>query len=236
MEASHCVSDSRHALQCKLVHTNGSVDPKIHFCGCGILLYFIQHIIRCASPTSNMITALVSLLSNLFCFGTSAFCHYLLDSRKQVSSSFLLDHIGIVLHVWGTSVSVLLLENTGSGKRTSITLGISLAGVLCAIYLITWRREKRERVLAIAVFGALALCSVSLYNAVFSRMSRLTASYIFLALVNGIGGWLYSSGSIQIPSQYSSKPYIVSGHYLMHLCSLTASIFHASVLASFVCM
>ncbi|CAG7965787.1 unnamed protein product [Penicillium salamii] len=184
----------------------------------------------------NAISALVSLLSNLFCFGTSAFCHYLLDSRKQVSSFFLLDYIGIVLHIWGTSVSVLLLENTGSGKRTSIILGITLAGVICAIYLVAWPREKRERVLVIGVFGALALCSVSLYNAVFSSMSRLTASYIFLAPINGIGGWFYSRGSIQILSQRSSNPYTVSGHSLMHLCSLIASIFHASILASSVCI
>ncbi|CAG8932419.1 unnamed protein product [Penicillium salamii] len=177
------------------------------------------------------------MLSNLFCFGTSAFSHYLLDSGKQLSSSFfLLDRIGIILHIWGTSVSVLLLENSDSGKIASVILGITLAGMVCATYLITWPREKKERMLVIGVFGALALCSVSLYNAVFSKMSRLTASYIFLALVNGIGGWFYSRGSIQMLSQRSSKPYIVSGHSLMHICSLTASIFHASILASCVCV
>ena len=143
MEASRCDSKPRRALQYKLVHTNGSVDPKIHFCGSGILLCFIFHIMRCSSSTSNAITALVSLSSNLFCFGTSAFSHYLLDSGKQLSSSFfLLDHIGIILHIWGTSVSVLLLENTGSGKITSVILGITLAGMVCATYLITWPREK----------------------------------------------------------------------------------------------
>jgi predicted membrane channel-forming protein YqfA (hemolysin III family) len=237
MEASRCDSKPRRALQHKPVHTNGSVDPKIHFCGSGILLCFIFHIIRCSSSTSNTITALVSLSSNLFCVGTSAFPHYLLDSGKQLSSSFfLLDHIGIILHIWGTSVSVLLLENSGSRKITSIILGITLAGMVCATYLITWPREKKERMLVIRVFGALALCSVSLYNAVFSSISRLTASYIFLAVVNGIGGWFYSRGSIQILNQRSSKPYTVSGHSLMHLCSLIASIFHASILASSVCI
>ncbi|CAG8092501.1 unnamed protein product [Penicillium salamii] len=226
----------RSALEYQPVQTNGSVNPKIYFCGSGILLCFIFHIIRCSSSTSNSITVSVSLLSNLFCFGTSACCHYLLDSGMQISSFFLLDHIGIVLHIWGTSVSVLLLENSGSGKRTSIILGITLARVICTICLITWSREKRERVLVIGAFGALALCSVSLYNAVFSSMSRLTASYIFLALANGIGGWFYSRGSIQLLIQLSSKPYTVSGHSLMHLCSLFASIFHASILASSVCI
>ncbi|CAG8945134.1 unnamed protein product [Penicillium salamii] len=232
MEASHYDSEPRRALQHKPVHTNGSVDPKIHFCGSGILLFFIFHIIRCSSSTSNAITALISLLSNLFCFGTSAFSHYLLDSGKQLSSSFLLDHIGIILHIWGASVSVLLLENSGSGKIISVILEITLTGIVCATHLITWPRAKKERMLVIGVFGALALCSVSLYNAVYSSTSRLTASYIIFAVVNGIGGWFYSRESIQIPSLRSSKPYLVSGHSLMHLCSLIASIFHASILAS----
>ncbi|CAG8327010.1 unnamed protein product [Penicillium salamii] len=210
MEASHYDSEPRRALQHKPVHTNGSVDPKIHFCGSGILLFFIFHIIRCSSSTSNAITALVSLLSNLFCFGTSAFSHYLLDSGKQLSSSFfLLDHIGIILHIWGASVSVLLLANSGSGKIISVILVITLTGIVCATHLITWPRAKKERMLVIGVFGALALC-----------------------MVNGIGGWFYSRESIQIPSLRSSKPYLVSGHSLMHLCSLIASIFHASILAS----
>lgn len=236
MDSRRCGPKPRRELQYKPIHSNGSVDPKIHFCGSGLLLCFIYHIIRCSSSTSNTITALVFLLSNLFCFGTSADCHCLFDSRKQVSSFLLLDHIGIILHILGTSVSALLLENTASGEQTSIILGITLAGVICAIYLTTWPREKRERMLVIGVFGALALCSVSLHNAVFASISRLMASYILLALINGIGGWFYSRGTIQILSERSSKPYTVSGHSLMHLCSLIASIFHASILASSVCI
>jgi predicted membrane channel-forming protein YqfA (hemolysin III family) len=192
---------------------------------------------QCPSSISNKAIALVSLLVNLICFGTSTFCHYVLDSGKQLPSSyFLLDHLGIILHIWGTSVSVLLLEATDSGNNNSISLGVTLGGVVCATYLITWPREKRERVLVIGGFGALVLYSVSLYNAVFSGISRLTASYIFMALANGIGGWFYSHGSIQVLSQRSPKPYTVSGHTLMHLCSLIASIFHASILVSSVCI
>jgi predicted membrane channel-forming protein YqfA (hemolysin III family) len=220
-----------------LVHTNGSVDPRFHLCGSIILLCFIYRMSQCPSSISHMATALVSLLVNLICFGTSTFCHYVLYSRKQLpSSSFLLDHLGIILHIWGTSVSVLLLEVTGSGNNNSIFLGVTLGGVVCATYLITWPREKRERVLVIGGSGALVLCSVSLYNAVFSDISRLTASYIFMALVNSIGGWFYSHGSIQVLSQRSPKPYTVSGHTLMHLSLLIASIFHASILVSSVCI
>jgi predicted membrane channel-forming protein YqfA (hemolysin III family) len=161
----------------------------------------------------------------------------MLDSAKQLPSFYiLLDHIGIILHIWGTSVSVLLLETTGSGNINYIVLGVILGGVVCATYLITWLREKNERVLVIGGFGGLALCSVSIYNAIFSSISRLTASYIFMGLVNGIGGWLYSRGSIQVLGQRSPKSYTVSGHSLMHLCSLISSVFHATILVSSVCI
>jgi predicted membrane channel-forming protein YqfA (hemolysin III family) len=236
MEAGYCSSKPRRALQHKLVHTNSSVHPKFHFCGSTIILCCILYISRCSSSSGNVIAASIALSANLFCFSTSTFCHYVLDSRKQLPSFFLLlDHIGIIMHIWGTSVSVLLLENTGSGTSTSSILGVTLAGVVCATYLIIWPREKGERVLVIGVFGALALCSVSFYNAVFSSMSRLTASFIFMALANGIGGWFYSRGSILVLIQSSSGAYTVSGHSLMHLCSLIASISHASILVSSVC-
>ncbi|CAG8414678.1 unnamed protein product [Penicillium salamii] len=105
MEASHYLSKPRSALQYKL-HTNGSVDPKFHLCGTIILLYLIYHMSQC--PSSNVTTALVSLLANLFCFGTSTFCHRMFDSAKQLHSFYiLLDHIEIILHIWGTSISVL---------------------------------------------------------------------------------------------------------------------------------
>ncbi|CAG7959645.1 unnamed protein product [Penicillium salamii] len=237
MEASSSDAKPRLAPQCKTVHTHGSVDPKIYSSGCGILLCFIYHIIRDSSSTSNTIAALVFLLSNLFCFGTSAFCHYLLGPRKQqLSCSFLLDHIGIILHIWGTFVSVLLLENAGRGKQTLIILGVTLAGIFCITYLIIRRRGKKARTWVIGLFEALTLCSVSLYNAAFSSISRLTTSYIFLAAVNGIGGWFYCRGSYQISIPRSSMPYTVSGHSLMQLCSLIASIFHASTLTLSICI
>lgn len=182
------ISDYLFCRDDKLTHINKSVHPKFHFCGSVMLLCFISHISRCSLSASNTIIAMRSLSNNLSCFGTSTLCEYVLDSGKQLPSLFflLLDHIGIILNILVTSVSVLLLENTGSRTSTSIILGVTLAGVVCTTYLITWPREKGERVLEIGVCGALALCSVSLYNAVFASTSRLTASYMFVALVNEI--------------------------------------------------
>ncbi|CAG8945718.1 unnamed protein product [Penicillium salamii] len=213
MEASY------RASQYKLTHINKSVHPKFHFCSSVMLLCFISHISRCSLSASNTIIALRSLSNNLSCFGTSTLCEYVLDSGKQLPSFFflLLDHIGIILNILVTSVSVLLLENTGSRTSTSIILGVTLAGMVCATYLITWPREKGERVLEIGVCGALALCSVSLYNAVFAKR-------------------FYSRGSIHVLMQGSPEPYIVSGNSLMHLRSLIASKSHASLLVSSACI
>jgi predicted membrane channel-forming protein YqfA (hemolysin III family) len=171
-----------------------------------------NHIPFGSLPTSSASTALVFLLANLFCFVTSTFCHRVLESGKQLPSFYLLlVHIGIVLPILGTSVSVLLLEATGSGNSYSIVLGVTLVGVVCAIYLMTWPRAKGERVLVVGVFGALTLCSVSLFNAVFSGISRLTASYIFMALANSIGGWFYSRRPMQVLNQRSTNAILYRG-------------------------
>jgi predicted membrane channel-forming protein YqfA (hemolysin III family) len=129
METSYRFSKPRSTL----VHTN--VDPRFYLCGSIILLCFIYHMSQFPSSVSNVVTALASLLAKLIYFGTSTFCDYVLDSGKQLPSSYcLLDHIGIILHIRGTSV---LLEATDSGNNNSIFLGVTLGGVVCATYLIT---------------------------------------------------------------------------------------------------
>jgi predicted membrane channel-forming protein YqfA (hemolysin III family) len=181
-------------------------------------------------------TALVSLLSNFVSFATSSLCHYMRNpGTKLASICFLVDYIAIVLHIWAASLSVLLLEAAGRNVSNGLIFGITLAGMLCVTQLMLWPRVKRQRVLAIGVFGTLALCAVTVYNIIFSSMSGLTVSYILLALINGLGGWFYSRGSIRF-SRGSLELYMVSGHLLMHLCSLIASIFHASTLASVCCI
>lgn len=181
-------------------------------------------------------TALASLLSNFVSFATSSLCHYMRDpGTKLASIFFLVDYIAIVLHIWATSLSVLLLEAAGSNVSSGLIFGITLAGMLCVAQLMLWPGVKRQRVLAIGVFETLALCAVSVYNILFSSMSGLTVSYILLALINGLGGWFYSRGSIRFSSG-SFELYMVSRHLLMHLCSLIASIFHASTLASVCCV
>lgn len=236
MKAIHGPLGTRHPLPPSTVDANRSVDPRLHLCGSVMLLFFMYHISRCTPSGNYAIAALASLLANFVSFGTSTFCHWMEDSGTKLASSyFLVDYIGIVLHIWAISLSVLLLEAAGSNVSSSLMLGITLAGMLCVAHLMLWPREKRQRVLAIGVFGALALCGVSIYNILFSSMSQLTASYTLLALTNGLGGWFYCRGTIRF-SIGSLELFVVSGHLLMHLCSLVASIFHALTLASVCCI
>lgn len=67
------------------------------------------------------------------------------------------------------------------GNNNSIDLGVTLGRVICPT---CWssNQEKRESKCWLSEALRLTLCSVSLYNAVFSSVTRLTASYIFLGL------------------------------------------------------
>jgi predicted membrane channel-forming protein YqfA (hemolysin III family) len=180
--------------------------------------------------------AILFLLFNIICFMTSAFCHWMFSSRKRPPTFyFQLDHIGIVLHIWATSLSVLCLEANNSEVHWHIILGITLAGAVSATCLVVPRIGKLERTLVIAGFGSISLSSVLFYNLTYSRVSRMTISYVSMVMINSIGGWFYCRGSkIHIQGR-SLNPFVISGHSLMHVCSVLASTIHSSVLVYSVC-
>jgi Haemolysin-III related len=168
---------------------------------------------------------------NLIRFITSALCH---STKKLPGICFHLDRIGIILHIWATSLSVLLLECRNTRPPGYITLVITFAGSVSATYLDP-RMRKRQQIQTIGGFGAFTLFSVLLYNIVNVRVSRLTASYVTMVVINSAGGWLYSRESNIYICSRSRGPFFISGHSLMHICSLVASSVHSVVLVSYVC-
>lgn len=107
MEATYCISKPPSTIQHKLVHSNGSVHPKFPYGWKYNPALFLPYVSVSFLHKPMLSQILVSLLSNLFCFVTFTFCHCVLGSGKQLPSFYLLlDHIGIILHKWGTPVSV----------------------------------------------------------------------------------------------------------------------------------
>lgn len=129
---------------------------------------------------------------SLFCY----FCHSVSNSRKELPDFYFhLDRNGIILHIWATSLSVLLLDYRNRRTPWFTILGITLTGFVSVDYL-DLRMRKTERISIIGEFGAFALSSVLLNNTVNIEISRLTASYVTgMVVINSIGGWSYSRGS-----------------------------------------
>lgn len=204
-----------------------SVDPRLYLCGSIILLIFI-FAYQAGSGKSDTYPAIFSMAFNLICFVTSALCH----SRKKLPGfCFHWDRIGIILHIWATSLSILLLESGNKMPSLYISLGITFAGSISATCLDP-RKRKKEQIRVIGGFGACALSSVLLYNVANVGVSRLTASYVTMVAINSAGGWFYCRGSNIYICSRSGVLVFITGHSLMHICSLIASLAHSFVLLS----
>lgn len=95
----------------KPIETSSSVDPRLHLCGSGMLLVTIFYVYQYGSNKGDAYTAIFSMASNLICFITSALCHSISNSRKKLLGFYFhLDRIGIILHIWATSLSASVLH------------------------------------------------------------------------------------------------------------------------------
>jgi predicted membrane channel-forming protein YqfA (hemolysin III family) len=222
--------------ECELRQASGLVDPRLHLCGCGMLLLLICFIFRCSSPTLDAYIAIFCLICNLICFLFSAFCHWVFNSVGRNSSGyFRLDYVGIILHIWATSVSVLLLEIDNDRISRYGISGLSLVSLTAAVCLLFLSLEKRVRVAVIGGTGSLAFLVVLLLVTASSGPSRLNASYSAMVVINGVGGWYYLQQSYKPAQSGLSGPSTAKGHTIMHICSVFASMLYGIALVQFVC-
>lgn len=236
-------NNAMHTVESKHCHATGllppahseRVNPKLHLSGSGILLDIILDLWQYDSARRQVHTAIFALGFNLICFMISALCHSMLDSEKSLPSLlFRLDHAGIIAHIWATSISVLLLEANEECVSWYILISTTIGALLSAIYLAVVLVKKEERVLVIGSFGGFAFMNVVWYNLAVSRLSRLTASYTMMVMINSVGGWFYCRGRGISVGVGSSESLFGSGHFLMHLCSLVASAVYAFTLVSWI--
>jgi predicted membrane channel-forming protein YqfA (hemolysin III family) len=232
-----------HTVEWKHYHATGllspahseRVNPKLHLSGSGMLLVIILDLWQYDSVRGQVHTAIFALGFNLICFLISALCHSMLDFEKRLPNLlFRLDHAGIIVHIWATSISVLLLEASDEWVSWYILISTTIGAFLSAIYLAVIPVKKEERVLVIGGFGGFAFMNVVWYNLAASRLSRLTASYTIMVMINSIGGWFYYRGRGISVGAGSSESLFGSGHFLMHLCSLVASAVYAFTLVSWI--
>jgi predicted membrane channel-forming protein YqfA (hemolysin III family) len=211
------------------------VNPKLHLSGSGMILVIILYLWRYDSVSGQVYTAVFALGFNLICFMTSALCHSMVSSEKRLPNLlFRLDHVGIIAHIWATSISVILLEANEEFVSWYIPIATTIGALLSAMYLAVVPGKKEERVLVIGGFGGFAFMNVAWYNVFNSRLSRLTVSYTIMVAINSIGGWFYCRGRGIHVGTGSPDGLFGSGHFLMHVCSLVASAVYAFTMVSWI--
>ena len=170
---------------CESSEASGLVDPRFHLFGCGMLLLLICSIFQCSSASSDAYIATFCLICNLICFSLSAFSHWVFNSMEgDPSFDFRLDYMGIILHIWATSISVLLLEIDNDKIHKYGLSGLTLASLAAAFCLFFLPLGKRIRIAAICGLGSFAFLGVLILVAVSSCPSGLSTSYS--ALEDGI--------------------------------------------------
>ena len=224
-------------LQCKSRNSDVA-DPNIHLYGCGILLLLILYVYKCPSTNHGTCAGIVlfSLICNLICFIVSFLCHRRFNSHKATSGIyFRLDHVGIILHIWGSSISVLRLEINDHRICNNIISGVTLMGLLSTVFLLFLPLVKTHRIIIIGGFGTTNFLGVFSVLMKTSSFSKVSVSYVIMVLVNCIGAWFFLGLSGAHTQDQTTKHFMTSGHSLMHLCSLFASLVHGLVLAHSVC-
>jgi predicted membrane channel-forming protein YqfA (hemolysin III family) len=96
----------------------------------------------------------------------------MLNSRKRLPNLlFQLDHARIIVHIWATSISVLLLEASEEWVSWYILISMTIGALLSVIYLAVVLVKKEEQVLVIGGFGGFAFMNIIWYNLAASRLS-----------------------------------------------------------------
>jgi hypothetical protein len=128
---------------------------------------------------------------------------------------------------------VLLLEADEKWVSWHILISRTIGAFLSGIYLAVVRVKKDVRMLVVGSFGGFAFMNVAWYNLATSRLSRLTASYTLMVVINSIGGWFYCRGRSISVGAGSSESLFGSGHFfdaLMFLGCISCLQIHIDLL------
>ena len=90
-------------------------------------------------------------------YGRLFTCHRTFNTtKKSPVIHFRLYHVGIILHIWTTSLSVLILEITDWGKCGFGASGITLVRLIAYICFVVLPLDKTIRDMLIGGLGGLA--------------------------------------------------------------------------------
>lgn len=141
---------------------------------------------------------------------------------------FRFDYMGIVLHICGTSLSVLLLEPDAGDKHKYGASALVIAGFATTVCLFFLHLRNTIRIAIIGGFGAMAFIVVLSLVTASGKVSSLASSYCAMVAINCVGGLCYVW-------KHAAKP-SPRGHLLMHICSVIASIAHGLSLIRRACV
>jgi predicted membrane channel-forming protein YqfA (hemolysin III family) len=176
----------------------------------------------------QLYAALTFLTGNVCCFVLSFAMHQRTTAHSTVSKRLLrLDCLGILVHIWCSSTSVVYGSDTALGTW-SRPMSIVQALVTVAVAVTVWRCDfvlrKRPRINLIAAYGAFSLVAALFpYE---QHRSPLSVPFAMMVGLNSLGGLFYSMDS----GDHGYR----AGSRCMHVLSLLGSLLYAYKIAALV--
>jgi predicted membrane channel-forming protein YqfA (hemolysin III family) len=189
-----------------------------HLCG-ALALSAIGLWLAIAAPSGAQLrAALLFLIGNVCCFLLSFTMHQQATTHGAVSSRLLrLDYLGIVVHIWTSSTS-LVYGNASRTRSCPMIIAHAFVAVLVAVVVCCcdFVLRKRPRAALLGAYGGFSLASALFCHGHYG--SRLSLSFTLMVGLNSLGGILYL---IDLRGR-GHRP----GSRDMHVLSLVGSLFY----------
>jgi predicted membrane channel-forming protein YqfA (hemolysin III family) len=135
--------------------------------------------------------ALLFLIGNVCCFLLSFTMHQQATTHGTVSSRLLrLDYLGIVVHIWTSSTSLVYGNASRTWSCPMITahafVAVLVAVVICCCDFVL---RKRPRAALLGAYGGFSLASALFCHGHYG--SRLSLLFTLMVGLNSLGGILY---------------------------------------------
>jgi predicted membrane channel-forming protein YqfA (hemolysin III family) len=176
----------------------------------------------------QLYAALMFLAGNVCCFLLSFVMHQQAAVHGTVSKRLLrLDYLGIFVHIWCSSTSVIYGSDTALWTRSrpiSIVHALVTVAVAVSVCRCDFVLRKRSRIKLLAAYGAFALVTALFPYEPYR--SPLCVPFAMMVGLNSLGGLLYSID----PDDHDYR----AGSRCMHVLSLLGSLLYAYKSASLV--
>jgi adiponectin receptor len=197
-------------------------------------IYLMQFLVECDDLSMNVVVVLIFFLGVITRFTLSSISHLLSNHSKKVMDwTQRLDHLGMVLVIWGSAISFTHFGFYCNRQLRVHYMGVvTAAALISAIYVFQPKfRHPKSRLARTLTYFALGftafLPAIRLIHVDEQTLYQVTIliSYRNLAALNSLGGLFYAT---RIPERFCREIFDIYGssHQVMHVMAICGALLY----------